>query len=185
MDVVVIRTVERLLVTAAGILCIYFGYRLFVLVRYEATGEGKFTLPGGSSVILSRVGPGVFFALFGAIILVTALFRGYEHTDAAGARTSYVAPGDTTATDATCDLLSGRLRGLNAAVSALRPALSDTERRDIQAVIREVKLDLMRRCWSLSSWGAYAAFEQWVRTGELGRAPSPAAGAVFQSTSVR
>jgi hypothetical protein len=40
------------------------------------TGEGKLELPGGVSIYVTRVGPGVFFALFGAVILGLGLHHG-------------------------------------------------------------------------------------------------------------
>ena len=60
------RTAERLLVIVAGIAAIWIGYRLFALMPSRRDGESKIELPGGVSILLSRVGPGTLFALFGA-----------------------------------------------------------------------------------------------------------------------
>ncbi len=66
----IFRGLERLaIVTIAGIL-IYLGYKLFILLPNKTNSEGKIELPGGISIYLSRIGPGAFLALFGAIILV-------------------------------------------------------------------------------------------------------------------
>src|SRR5882757_2369346 len=63
------RMVERLLGLLAGGLCIVLGYRLFVKLPEKTDSSGKLVLPGGVSIWLSRVGPGIFFALFGAAIV--------------------------------------------------------------------------------------------------------------------
>ncbi|MCW8887030.1 MAG: hypothetical protein OQK12_17530, partial [Motiliproteus sp.] len=64
------RAAERLiaLLIAAG--SIYLGYQLFwSLKEFKQDGEGKLELPGGISIFVSRVGPGVFFALFGTAMV--------------------------------------------------------------------------------------------------------------------
>ena len=66
---IVTRSVERLLVVLAGALAIYLGCRLFIDMPKAERGSGKANLPGGISIFLSRVGPGVFFSLFGAIVI--------------------------------------------------------------------------------------------------------------------
>jgi hypothetical protein len=68
----VIRSLERVLVVAGGILSIYLGCRLFHIAQIAESSQGKFK----ASIVeftVSRVGPGVFFALFGAWILYTSL----------------------------------------------------------------------------------------------------------------
>jgi hypothetical protein len=62
------RGSERLLIVGAGWFSIFLGYRLFQSLPDFHGSQGKleaFKL----SVTLSKVGPGVFFALFGAFIL--------------------------------------------------------------------------------------------------------------------
>ena len=65
------RGCERLIVVGAGALAIWLGYRLFDrVVSDKGAFEGKI---GEWQIKLQRVAPGVFFALFGASILVVAL----------------------------------------------------------------------------------------------------------------
>lgn len=65
--VIAMRGLERLLLVIAGALAIYFGYRLFrEKIETVQVGDVKFF---GWMVGLKQVGPGVFFALFGAVIL--------------------------------------------------------------------------------------------------------------------
>ena len=64
---IITRAAERLLVVVGGLLGIYFGYRLFtkgVVVDQAASGEFR-----SFKLSLGRVGPGVFFALFGTGLL--------------------------------------------------------------------------------------------------------------------
>ena len=84
MDVETLRGLERLLVIAAGALAIFLGYRLFLRMPERREGEGKFELPGGISIYVSRVGPGVFFALFGAAILVWSVAQPFSYKAPAG-----------------------------------------------------------------------------------------------------
>jgi hypothetical protein len=67
LDPFTMRMFERLLIVAGGILSIYFGYRLFsITANHAATGTLKSQL---AEISISKVGPGVFFALFGAYII--------------------------------------------------------------------------------------------------------------------
>jgi hypothetical protein len=71
-QVMIIRMLERLIAVIVGPLAIYFGYKLFLLLPFQKDSEGKITLPG-FSVILSKVGPGIFFAAFGSIIVYQSI----------------------------------------------------------------------------------------------------------------
>ena len=69
------RHLERLVIALAGALAIWLGYRLFLSMPLAEKGTGKLQLPGGISIFISRVGPGVFFALFGAGVLAYGLHQ--------------------------------------------------------------------------------------------------------------
>jgi len=72
---------ERILIVLFGGLSLFFGWNLFrVGVMQEQRAEFK---NGDVSVTLQKVGPGIFFALFGSCILVVAMsntFRDSEET---------------------------------------------------------------------------------------------------------
>lgn len=70
---VVARGIERLFINAAAILSIYFGYKLF-RAGIDATqiGDIKFLR---WTVALKQVGPGIFFALFGTIVLSVSVMN--------------------------------------------------------------------------------------------------------------
>jgi hypothetical protein len=66
------RMAERILVVCGGILSIYLGYLLFQIASLKSESAGTFK----SAVFeftVSKVGPGVFFALFGAYILYASV----------------------------------------------------------------------------------------------------------------
>jgi hypothetical protein len=63
------RHLERLVIALSGALAIWLGYRLFLGMPLAERGTGKLQLRGGISIFISRVGSGVFFALFGAGVL--------------------------------------------------------------------------------------------------------------------
>src|SRR4051812_39391121 len=74
------RMGERLLGVVIGGMSVYLGYSLFTKLPDKTDSSSKLILPGGISIWLSRVGPGLFFALFGAAIVLTAFTRGGQIT---------------------------------------------------------------------------------------------------------
>lgn len=62
-----------LLAVAGGIFCIYLGFRLYVLGVLEK-GSGSAS-GGGMEVTWKDYGPGVVFAVFGALLIVFAVTR--------------------------------------------------------------------------------------------------------------
>lgn len=72
MDHIFIFMLYRMLIVCGGIASIYFGYKLFYIVK-EKQGELRVKTGGDMEVHLSDVAPGVFFALFGAGILISSL----------------------------------------------------------------------------------------------------------------
>ena len=85
------RGAERLLIVAVAALCIWFGYKLFQSLPVEHSSGGSLKLPS-ARVVLSKVGPGVFFALFGALVLWEAV------------HTQLVAPANTPSAEKTAQL---------------------------------------------------------------------------------
>lgn len=69
-----LRMVERILATLLGGFFSWLGYRLFLDVTSKQNSSGEFKLPSGVGVHLTRVGPGVFFALFGAVIVCYSFY---------------------------------------------------------------------------------------------------------------
>lgn len=70
------RVLERLLIVLLSGASLYFGYRLFSIVA-AAKSDGEAELQG-FKIRLTRVGPGVFFALFGATVLTFSVVTRME-----------------------------------------------------------------------------------------------------------
>ena len=65
------RSIERVLIVLAGILCVYLGYSLFVKgVSGKASLRAEFDK---SKIQLANAMPGIFFALFGMSILIVTI----------------------------------------------------------------------------------------------------------------
>ncbi|SER06081.1 hypothetical protein SAMN03159444_03122 [Pseudomonas sp. NFACC02] len=79
MDYIQSLILYRASIVLGGIICIYFGYRLFYVVQAK---QGDFTVKTGEKLELSLkdVSPGIFFALFGAGILVFSLVNSIKIT---------------------------------------------------------------------------------------------------------
>src|SRR5947208_2112637 len=67
------RILERLLIALVGGVCVVLGWKLFSL-PLEHDGEAD-VRHRNFRLTLKRIGPGVFFALFGAAVLTTSLLR--------------------------------------------------------------------------------------------------------------
>lgn len=65
--------VWRLSVLACGLVAIILGYRLFNSGFAAQQGNLEAGI-GGSSLKISNVAPGIFFALFGAVIIATMVW---------------------------------------------------------------------------------------------------------------
>lgn len=69
--VIIFSSIERILIVLVAGMAMYLGYKLFQLSAQTESGlEGRY---GSWHLRLSKVGPGVFFALFGAVVLVYSL----------------------------------------------------------------------------------------------------------------
>jgi hypothetical protein len=206
--VVILRGAERILVDLGGALAVYLGYQLFLRMPSRERGEGKFELPGGISIYVSRVGPGVFFSLFGAAILALSLVHGVSQdstrsiaagTPAAGVTSGEVAaaapgivvqsthyagatgsapPVDPLQAEAERDAVVLAIRNINRVPPALRAELPAAQRLDIEQAIAAMKLRLLKSVWDQDQWGDFVPFRQWVDQGESDPPPPAIARAV-------
>jgi hypothetical protein len=69
---IVFRGGERLGIIAVAALCVWLGYKLFQSLPTQQNASGTLTLPS-AKLVMSKVGPGVFFALFGGLVLWQAV----------------------------------------------------------------------------------------------------------------
>jgi hypothetical protein len=72
-----LRMFERLLITGGGILSIFLGFLLFWKADLKQLSGGTLKTEF-MSVSITKVGPGIFFALFGVAVLVTSLYKPVE-----------------------------------------------------------------------------------------------------------
>ncbi len=185
------RGIEHLAVAGIGVFVIWLGYRLFRDMPLRREGEAKIALPGGISIFLSRVGPGVFFALFGAALVGYTATRpvSYQQGGSPGspARSlSGLLPGSAPASD-TAAVMVPQDAGLptdrlvhTLAEMAAEVAATPMDARHVQRelALREARARLMLQNWN-PGWGDAGAFRAWVfERGEAGPPPPAAAGAV-------
>jgi len=182
MDPIALRFIERILDVVVGGLSIFLGYRLVRSVPGASDGKGTFKFPMHTSVILTKVGPGVFFALFGAVTVCFALFRGLDIKTPDGRHITYASQVQA-ASNARADgraLIRREIALLNAVPGMLDSGLDEQSRGDVVRSLRRVKLQLMRPVWGDGSdgFGSFTEFEKWVEHGEGGAPPAKSANAV-------
>jgi hypothetical protein len=170
------RMIERLLVVASAGVSVYLGYRLFLRIPDYKDAQGEIKLPAmNMSVTFSRVGPGVFFAIFGAAVLLAS----YLHPITVEPQIQNPTPAGMEAKSGKFEgasptrdeqessrkfVVAHTIRSLNGIVSTSQPQ----NEQDRRAAIRDAKLALMDLAWD-SSWGDAAVFKEAVMSG---RAPS-------------
>ena len=198
------RHLERLMIVVAGALSIVLGYRMFLAIprasEAAASGEGKLELPGGVSIYVTRVGPGVFFALFGAVILGFGLYHGLsvdvrEQRPGAGVtdtatgmvvterRLSSAVPdsgSDQRGAERTNALGTvAQLARLATAVDgAAGRSFSQQQRLDFGLALADARKRMLGAVWDEQAWGSYTDFARWVQDGESGAPPAKAAPAI-------
>ena len=188
MKALLARSAERMLALIIGAFLIYLGYRLFVDVpKITEQSSGNIILPG-FEVTLTYVGPGVFFALFGAVVLWlsirTQLQFSSQDTPVSSVpsdetpRTvvfTYLAAtegvSDTEAIKSARSRLLRDFRAIDRLCAALAKmnaddssAIPEESRADFMIATPRIKEGLMLTVWH-SDWGDYAAFSAWVRKG--------------------
>lgn len=194
------RMVERLFGLLAGALCVVLGYQLFVRLPDKADSTGKIILPGGVNIWLSRVGPGIFFALFGAGIVaysfastvrVTTEQTGLPVRAGANAPSAVTTPMISASSRQEISAMSDRsgarpkreereeqltylrlaMANLNAAIDRLQHDTPPPERDRLVAGLQGAKMLLLRGSWD-ATWGDPARFQSWINSGAMLPAPS-------------
>jgi hypothetical protein len=158
------RGVERLAIVAAGVLLIYFGFRLFLALPTAHGSDGKLEMPS-ASVTVSRVGPGVFFAVFGTFLLWQMAEKVIRVDQAAPP----VAVVESTAPPPRATVIFGSgaaappspqalrharndLAALNCAERRLLPTLPPELRDDVTRAFRRARVAMLEPVWQ-PAWG--------------------------------
>ena len=201
MDLLQLRVIERVLAVVIGGVSIYLGYRLFIKLPKQKDSSGKVMLPGDISIFFSRVGPGVFFSLFGAAVVVVSLQHGLELDLANKARVTaestektanlkvrYMGGGADEPDPAKRDALRAEARRTIAELDKLPTMLASnvtaSRRTDVAQAVRESKLAVMGMVWG-ADWGDFLKFRNWVNDGGTDPVPpgfSPEAIKTFRQS---
>ena len=194
--VIIFRMIERILGVLIGALLIYLGYRLFLSLskRGRESGSGDFSFAGGNKIRLSKVGPGVFFALFGAGLIVFSLVRPVSLTTsqpvskASNSKEPVVAASDFKFVGAVSipenDKDRERMRAeTRHDIVALNRALDQAngpDRAELQRAVARAKLALMEPLWA-EDWGDPENFRDWLDKGGSPPAKGQSAVDYFQA----
>jgi hypothetical protein len=187
------RGAERILVVVIGALAIFLGYKLFAIIA-TADGAAK-AEAAGVSIYLTNIGPGVFFALFGAVLIGYSVAHptSYERVVRQGdsvtqesyrsmmePRATAGATAAATRAPIPCETLVRALAEMAGEAAAKTPP---QPRREM--ALREARVCLMARSWN-DAWGRREQFEDWVYNFAEGEPPPPAikgAVAVYRGTA--
>jgi hypothetical protein len=200
MDLLQLRVIERVLAVVIGGLSIFLGYRLFIKLPEQKDSSGKVILPGDISIFFSRVGPGVFFSLFGAAVVVVSLQHGLELDLAnkssvtaestektANLKVRYMGGADEL-DPAKRDALRAEARRtiaeLNKLPTMLAANVPASRRTDVAQAVRDSKLAVIGMVWG-ADWGDFSKFRNWVNDGETDPVPpgfSPEAVKTYRQT---
>lgn len=69
----------KIFVLIAGVALSYMGFRLFAINRISPAG-GLEASAGAYKLKLNRAAPGIFFTLFGAVIICFSIFKGVHYS---------------------------------------------------------------------------------------------------------
>jgi branched-subunit amino acid transport protein len=164
------RAAERVLLVFVGALSVYLGYSLFRNMPSIPRGEGKLQLPGGVSIFLSRIGPGVFFALFGCAIIGYSVTRPVNLSVPAGIGQASVyagfaqdgaprRPGAIEVGGLQPEVAIARLNGF---LANARPNMSTPEADELAEAVRAAKFAIMLSQWK-PEWGDRDRFAKWAK----------------------
>jgi len=184
------RSAERIVAVVIGGVSIYLGYRLFLAIPLRKESEGKVVLPGDIAIYLSKIGPGAFFALFGAIVVGVSFHQAVtyrenlrkppEGSDASGPTVTksanYTGFGSAAPANGAQDSrrlqVAADIRFLNTTLpEALRKDLRNESRTDVDVLVPRLKLAMIQNIWD-PQWGDFVKFRQWVETGAAEPAPT-------------
>jgi len=186
MDPDTLRAIERILAVLMGGLSIYLGYRLFLQLPDRTDSAGKIILPGNISIYLSRVGPGIFMALFGAAVVAFSLHNTVTYRETLSGTEAYDGHGSTSdetplspgvreysgigergtagtlqSLEVSRAMVKRDIFSLNSLSNALRTDLNPEDQVDIELAVPRIKVALLKTVWA-EDWGDPEAFEDWV-----------------------
>jgi hypothetical protein len=205
---ILVGAFQRILSILIGGMLVYFGYRLFLSLPAKGGrdgGSGEFSLGRGSKMKLSKVGPGVFFAIFGAGLIAYSFAKPMKvNIPSAGPSApnspstpnapSASKPGTTTVAAAGFSYIGAvsapgtvedRARMRTEAqedIIALNHALDRadaSERPQLERAVVKAKVALMEPLWA-EDWGELKDFRDWLAKGGTASEKTQSAVDYFQ-----
>ena len=167
------RGIERILGVLIGGCSIYFGYRLFFVLastraQNQASGSASLSIGSKFSFAMQQVGPGVFFALFGAIVVGSSMNARLETKAPSGAELKFAT--SPTLPEAEREGVKQRIAALNRVPGMLASSVSSAQREELRLRIGEIKAMLVNSIWD-PAWGGEdkrTEFQYWVVQGAQG-----------------
>jgi len=158
------RALERLVIVAAGILCVGFGYQLFATVPI---GDSTLDLKLGSYVInVTKVAPGIVFAGFGIFLLwrclnaVITIKQGADELKGSS-EIHFGLPASANSSDPV------RLKNDIAVLNAMAAGSRAIDPADVERVAHQARVALLAQSWD-PAWGNAAVFAR-LKEGDIPR----------------
>jgi len=172
------RVLERLIVVFFAGLSVYLGYRLFLQIPEVRDSQGDIKLPMNIAVKVSRVGPGIFFAIFGVAVLLASYFHPItietpsksQATGSDAQRGSKFTGGTVNQSQAEQDQILRRrqvahsIESLNRVKAVLLKKHPGSDPQGYVKTVSDAKLLLMYLTWD-PQWGDFATFQRAVDDG--------------------
>jgi hypothetical protein len=158
----------RLGMLGAGVIFCWFGFRLFS--KSHSPGDAQFAVKDYLKLNLSQVGPGVFFSLFGAAILIYSIHNSpslnlKEVTPDKDYAVDVKGAGSTpaTSTDRGTRLQASNQIAFINRIDTESGSIATQDLGDIARMSRQIRLSIMRSVWNKDEWDDPADFAAWVR----------------------
>ena len=154
----ILRMFERIIAVLIGGFSIYLGYRLFFHLPFEKSHQGELELPG-VKIVLSRVGPGIFFGVFGTLVMYYSLTNPVKKNELdgfVGAANQSGQAGINTTVKSDPQQRSKALTSiemLNCADRLLADTASESLGIKLSIAIRDAKRALLLSVWDQDNWG--------------------------------
>jgi hypothetical protein len=206
---IIVGAFQRTLGILIGGMLVYFGYRLFLSLpgkRGRDGGSGEFSLGRSSKVKLSKVGPGVFFAIFGAGLIAYSFAKPMKVNIPAPTQTApALSAGNTSGAANTPSAGTGEVAAGFSYIGAVSAPETDedrarmrtetqqdiiilnraldganaSERPQVERAVVRAKVALMEPLWA-EDWGELKDFRDWVAKGGTPPAKTQPAADYFQ-----
>ena len=171
----ILRMFERIIAVLIGGFSIYLGYRLFFHLPYEKSHQGELELPG-VKIVLSRVGPGIFFGIFGTFVMYYSLTNpvvikkdnGDEFIGASVQPGQWAANSVHASTPQQRSKALSSIEMLNCADRLLGDVTDEALVAKLSIAIRDAKRAMLLSVWDQDDWGSV---EELSVSGPTGKAP--------------